>query len=779
MLKTRALNEAEFAEWLECHKALMQEVTRTGDDVCIPSDVIMKRIEQVPPMNGKTALQILQFDIRHDAATATKQKKWNTERQNIDTIRTYNTIATLDTETTKNDATEAEFMYIWQMCINGYVIIGRTWKEWADFINGLTDLYKISRFNRLIIWVHNLGFDSALFLPRLTAIRKVFSVDRHKPLYIETEQGLIFRDSLIYSGYGLEETAKQSTIIPVRKKAGDIDYTEPRNSKTPLTEKEWGYCINDVTALYGYLYEEVNHYGDITEMPLTNTGKVREYLREKCLYHITKTGYRVSNTKYRRYIKSLMIQGQDEYEDLKWAFSGGYTHASSKHAGAVLKDVYSMDFTSSYPGVMCEYKYPSSSGLKKKYSSLEEYYNERKVGYWHIIAVQLWDVDDGKFPYEHYISASKCINYISDKDSFKIDNGRVISAPYIVMICTDEDLDTIRETYNIGKLKIKYAWRYETDYLPKPIIEGLLTFYGKKTQLKGIPEQQREYQHNKGMNNSVYGMTVQDPVSALVEYLAEDNLYDFGEVDITESIKHYNNSNKRFTFYPWGIKITSMARRNLWKSGIIPLAEDYVYSDTDSVKYLNPEKHAADFEAMNNHITDLITENLKHYKIDPLLASPKTIKGKVKPLGVWDYDGHYTKFKTLGAKRYIYIDAEDNTFHITIAGVNKTKGARYIEKQKDPFDFFKWGMVIPATDSGKTVIKYSNEPKTAIITDKYGNTETMHELAGIYLTNSEYTMDSPEEYKELIAKNVQIVSGGNVDIMRKLQPIIAIAESDL
>ena len=32
---------------------------------------------------------------------------------------------------------------------------------------------------------------------------------------------------------------------------------------------------------------------------------------------------------------------------------------------------------------------------------------------------------------------------------------------------------------------------------------------------------------------------------------------------------------------------------------------------------------------------------------------PKTIEGETKPLGVWDYDGHYDEFKSLGAKRYI------------------------------------------------------------------------------------------------------------------------------
>lgn len=753
--------------------ALFDEITRTGDSEQIPAEVIAERIRSIPAMDYQAFLYMIQFDLKHDAENATLSKKYDGKNHQYIETSTYNTIATFDTETTKDDTTEAEYMYIWQFCLNGYVCVGRTWREFLDLLKGIKALYNLNASNRMIVWVHNLGFDSALFMPRISeTIEKVFSTDRHKPLYIKCSTGFTFRDSLIYSGYSLEKTAEQNVLLPVRKLAGDIDYTEKRNSKTPLTDKEWNYCINDVTALCAYIYEEINRYGDITKLPLTNTGKVREYLREKCLYKRTKKGERVRNTKYSKWIESLTIDGLDEYNDLKAAFSGGYTHASNIHSGITMNEVYSMDFSSSYPGVMVEYKYPSSSGMKVRYRNLAEYQEERQRGYWHIIALELWDVKDTPFPYEHYISAYKCVNYVRESDGFKLDNGRVISADHIRIICTDEDFDTISETYSFTKMRIAYAWRYHTDYIPKPIIEGLLEFYGNKTKLKGIPEKKTEYQHNKGMNNSIYGMMVQDPLSATVIYDTAENEYEFEDLDGADSIEAYNKSKRRFTFYPVGVAITSHARRNLWQSGIEKLGPDYIYADTDSVKYINPERHAKDFEDMNAHIKEMITETLTHYNLDPELAEPETIEGIKKPLGAWDYDGHYEKFKTIGAKRYMYI--EKGKLHITIAGVNKKTGAEYLNKQTDPFEAFRFGLVIPKEYSGKTVIKYGSEPKTATITDKYGNTEEMHEQAQIYLTNSEYQMDSPEEYKKIISRNILLAgSAQGVDIARKIQSLKA------
>ena len=43
-----------------------------------------------------------------------------------------------------------------------------------------------------------------------------------------------------------------------------------------------------------------------------------------------------------------------------------------------------------------------------------------------------------------------------------------------------------------------------------------------------------------------------------------------------------------------------------------------------------------------------------YYDFDLDLLAPVTKDGKEKIIGIWDLDGHYKRFKTLGAKRYLY-----------------------------------------------------------------------------------------------------------------------------
>ncbi|WP_369131588.1 hypothetical protein, partial [Modestobacter roseus] len=181
-----------------------------------------------------------------------------------------------------------------------------------------------------------------------------------------------------------------------------------------------------------------------------------------------------------------------------------------------------------------------------------------------------------------------------------------------------------------------------------------------------------EYLLEKGMLNSTYGMCVTDPVK-------DDSLYEDGEwfkepADLQESIDRYNGDKKRVLYYPWGVWITAYARRNLW-TGILEMGNDYVYSDTDSLKILNYENHKAYFKKFDDGIVKKMEAMCDFYKLDKALLSPKTIKGVTKLIGVWDYEGTYEKFKTLGAKRYL--QCEKGKLKLTVAGLSKQNGLNY------------------------------------------------------------------------------------------------------
>lgn len=139
-------------------------------------------------------------------------------------------------------------------------------------------------------------------------------------------------------------------------------------------------------------------------------------------------------------------------------------------------------------------------------------------------------------------------------------------------------------------------------------------------------------------------------------------------------VQHQQN---RFLFYPWGIFVTAYARRNLF-TGIHEAKDDYIYSDTDSIKIMNGKAHEAYFKAYNMQVQMKLRAACKYHGLPFSLCEPQTIKGITKTLGVWDFEGTYTRFKTLGAKRYMVqepnalkANGRAYDFSLTVSGVNK------------------------------------------------------------------------------------------------------------
>ena len=184
-----------------------------------------------------------------------------------------------------------------------------------------------------------------------------------------------------------------------------------------------------------------------------------------------------------------------------------------------------------------------------------------------------------------------------------------------------------------------------------------------------------------------------------------------------KQIDQYNKSRRRFLFYPWGVFCTAYARRNLWY-GIGNFGEDYIYADTDSIKHINSASHSEFIKDYNELCEWKLKRMCDHYGLDykkELL--PKTIKGEIKPIGVWDHDAHYEKFKTLGAKRYMVY--EDGKLNITVSGVNKTHC--YIDKC------------------------YEGD-----LTDYQGNTYHYISPSAIYLEKASYSFDINQQYIDFL-----------------------------
>lgn len=665
----------------------------------------------------------------------------------------YNIPFAFDTETTstKVQGEKFAFMYIWMFGYKyndkDYIYYGRTWDEFIELLNILQERYHLNENRCIICYVHNLAFDFQFMRKYLEWIN-VFSVREKYPIKALCDAGIEFRDSYILSAMSLKKTGENLQKYKVRKLSGDLDYSLVRHSDTPLTEKELGYCENDIAVLLAYIQEQIDQYGNrITKVPMTNTGRVRSFVRENCFY--TNSVHRKTSAgKYQKY-KGLMETLQLDsscYKMLKCAFQGGFTHANYNMVGETLEDVYSIDFTSSYPYVMLSEKFPLSKPVLEDISTMSELYERIKTsGRGFLFCVEFTNIYC-KIEQEMYISEHKCLTL----EKPVVNNGRVYSADKLQIIITDIDLKIISSVYSFDDINIvNHVYSFYMDYLPKPIIESILDLYEAKTTLKGVAGKEVEYLVKKGMLNSVYGMCVTDIVRDEITYTDD---WHIEPADLDEAIKAHNENKKRFLYYPWGVWVTAYARRNLW-NGIINIGLDYVYSDTDSIKFFDYEGHKDYIEKYNKTCENKLRKMCDYYHIDFNRCKPKTIKGKEKLIGVWDYEGKYDLFKTLGAKKYMTYQEEGNKYTLTCAGLSKQNGMEYIKEgrsTKQVFDFFNNHMTIPAARTGKQTHTYIDDEMEGMITDYLGNEKLVKSLSGIHLEETHFTVDMSQKFLDFL-----------------------------
>lgn len=648
----------------------------------------------------------------------------------------FNIPCAFDIETTSTylNGEKVAFMYIWVLNINGTSIIGRTWDEFEFCIKTIHEKLYTNTDRIFIIYVHNLGFEFA-FIGRRFIWEKVFSIDTRKPIYARTVDGIEFRCSYLLSGYNLAKVADNLQTFKIRKLVGDLDYYKVRHSKTSITQKELRYVINDGRVVVAYIAEEIERNGNIAKIPLTKTGYVRQACRRNCF---SKSHREKHGSKYRKRIKDLKLT-LEEYDILKSAFMGGFVHANPFYTNKILKNVRSFDFTSSYPSVMICEKYPMSASERIEITSKQQF-DDCINNYCCVFTARFTNVHS-RVMFDNPISASKC----HELKNGVLNNGRVVSADSFILALTNVDYTVYEKFYMWDKCEIFVMYRYKAGYLPREFVDSILTFYEDKTKLKGVVGKESEYLHSKENVNSCYGMTVTDILRDLITF-TEIELWGTSPINRQAEIDKYNANPQRFLFYAWGIFVTSYARRNLF-TGILECGNDYIYADTDSIKILNYEKHAEYFDKYNKNVSKRLKTACAYHGFSSERVRPKTVKGVEKPLGVWDDDGHYSVFKTLGAKRYMYLS--DGELHVTIAGSNKHKTAKYlVDTYGKYYAFYKFDnhMNVPTTHSGRTSSCYIDYETQGVITDYNGVKGEFHELTSVHVEQTEYNLSITDAY---------------------------------
>ena len=621
-------------------------------------------------------------------------------------------IAAFDIETTRLSEIEQAIMYVWQLHLDGIgTIIGRTWDElWALLKQFRDELQK----ETVCIFVHNLSYEFQ-FLRAIYNFQEdeVFAVDSRKVLKCTMWDGAIeFRCSYLHSNMSLEQYTKKMCVEHSKLSGEEFDYSVRRFPWTPLSDKEIAYCTHDVLGLVEAIKKEMEMDGDnLYTFPLTSTGYVRRD---------AKAAMRQS----RNHGVKDILPDYELYALLREAFRGGNTHANRFYAERILHDVKSADRVSSYPEVMCNRQYPVSEFHKSCDNSPERVMalitKQKKAV---VCRVKLWAVRliDELWGCP-YLSFDKCRNVINGAR----DNGRILSADYLETSVTDVDLKIILEEYEFDNMEFTDVYYARYGYLPKPLIDVVQDYYRKKTELKNVPGQEVFYMKSKNKLNSCYGMMAQDPGK-------QSNIFSKGEwtVEDKEQPEILEERNKHaFLAYQWGVWVTAWARYEL-EEGLKIAGHNYVYCDTDSVKYIGE----CDFTAYNSAKKKRSTETGAY-------ATDK--HGETFYMGLYESDGSYAEFATMGAKKYVYRETPDGETHCTIAGVNKKLGGKELDKHGGMMAFRR-GFVFK--EAGGTESIYNDHPTNGVI-EIDG-----HKLLitpNIVIRESEYTLGVSRDYASLL-----------------------------
>ena len=606
---------------------------------------------------------------------------------------------------------KAALCYIWQISIDGVAYFGRELSEFAEFIESL----RTAAGCDLLVWVHNLPFEFQ-FIRRLFNWQTINAREVRKPYRARTTSGIEFRCTYALTNMSLATLAK-SFRTAHQKLKGDLDYNIMRTPATPMTSAELAYCENDVLVLHDYVAQFPL---PLYDAPLTQTGFVRRAVKKQMGAHVCRIN------------ASHNEVDPDIFRALNGAYAGGYTHANVFYAGRVLRDIVSYDFTSSYPFVMLSEKFPCQSFLPQAGGGVTfENMNPDKYAY--IFDVTLYDYECTT--HNTYISENKCI-YI---DGGAFDNGRVLSASSLRLLLTDVDVWALKASGKWGAITYNYSYVARKNYLPKSLWEYTLKLYADKTTLKGIDERYDEYMRAKQFVNSLYGMCVTNTVKPDIEYIADD--WKCAEQLTPEEMRKKLLENKRrgFMNYAVGVWVTSYARRNLWRA-IVALDKYVAYCDTDSIKCVNVpevERYVAEY---NKEVADKLQAAAEYYGAPDADFSPQDIHGRPHPIGVFDFDGHYNEFITLGAKKYAYDNHDGTGVHITVSGVPKSYG-----QMLKSINEFRTGLVFqPTPERAKYISHYDDN---GAVLDFGG--ELWECGTGICLQPTSYTLDATDGYKKL------------------------------
>ena len=625
--------------------------------------------------------------------------------------------------------TDENHVVAWTISIRAYHhnIVTLYGRKPSKMVETMIRIHEHMQGLNTVFYFHNLAYDH-IFLRRFMYDLLGYPVNQlnvksHYPIFIEFENGIQLKDSLILAQRKLEKWA-DDLDVEHKKATGFWDYELLRDQNTPLSADELTYIEHDTLAGVECLdktIEALNKH--VYSIQMTATGIPRERTR--------KAGKKKAHEDFLKMSLTL-----DQYKKFCMIYHGGYTHGNRHFVNTLINwaIVQCRDFASSYPFSMLAFKFPmekftamDNCDCEFILKNMEEYAFAFKFT---AVNIRLKS-DQEPMPALQFSKAIKTVNAI-------LDNGRILASNYVEIYLTEWDLAVIKDQYIWDKHICSEVECAQKDYLPRWFSDFIYQCFQDKTFLKGGDPVL--YSIAKAVVNSLYGMCVQHSIQ---DNIIEDYLTgEFLSQPLENEEEAYNSYLQKMTSilpYQWGVWVTSIAFYNvhqLAKCCRLPL-----YMDTDSCYGIDWDLQKV--EVYNQGCKDKLQANG---------YGPVVRDGREYWLGVAETEGDkdkYTEFKYMGAKRYCGRCVADGELHITVAGVPKKAGAKCLH---DDISNFHPGFIFSGEETRKKTHVYFNKEETYI--DERGN-ETGDSIS---LIPCDYELDAVTKvnWEELFNEEVQI-----------------------
>lgn len=676
-----------------------------------------------------------------------------------------------------------------------------------------------------------------------------------KEVEFENLDKIEFRCSYALSGYSIKVLGDIFGLPKLQ-----YDYEKIRRATDELTKEDKEY--NDVDVVISgmrVIQEALRRREKLEELPMTTTSEMNN---NKLKFIEKNYGKEALEKLKKERSNRLDIIDYDFYNLVMSTRQGGLTTTNEACFNQSMKDVFSIDITSSYPYEICNARFPiytkecyynkgeteeqifDATILFKEHLEGGKAKRPETVKGWFawlsLINVRPKKINGEDFPLLP-ISVSKCekdsnINFYDNCIITKRLNGKVINADRIHYKCNDVDYEQLLMAC---EFEVEMCFTLCITEKDMPLSPGEINFifnlFKEKQTIKPYKdERQAEYMHIKGNINSNYGRKQMDIIREEI-YIEKGNIHTKSQKELLQNVSGQgllNDINKHSSSIDIptdGCYIPSMAKLRLMEKAKYllemeqeinkELGSNYkvniIYSDTDSLKYnieevkLDEKKvvSASHTKTTNTNkgtkvtkqlFTNILLQKIEIYnqkiiknnkenyrfKIDYIKKFNLDINDKniseILQLGTWDIENRknpkydkkhqdkeykyipYTFFKTLGAKKYCYID--DDKIVTTISGCSTKLGNKIrqycidngIEDYKEVLQMiFNPYTIFDRSLSGRTVAyseKRNPEEMRNIIIDGIplvGN-------GGKMIENSTYTLGLTENDFQFIDNMVYV-----------------------